>query len=98
MIRMDINTHEHKQTWRYSAMHAWNINWEIKEMKIEHEDGNFSFSCSSADLKIVHEYIGGYIFLSMRQEQDEDLDTEMFLKLTGGWHQTSDPTVLPSAN
>ncbi|XP_065832444.1 unc-112-related protein-like [Oscarella lobularis] len=98
IIRMDINTHEHKKTWRYSAMRAWNINWEIKEMRIEHEDNSFSFSCQSADLKVVHEYIGGYIFLSMRESDEDELDVEMFLKLTGGWHESTDPTVLPSAS
>ena len=67
-------------------------------MRIEHEDNSFSFSCQSADLKVVHEYIGGYIFLSMRESDEDELDVEMFLKLTGGWHESTDPTVLPSAS
>uniref|UniRef100_A0A673ZN85 FERM domain containing kindlin 1 n=1 Tax=Salmo trutta TaxID=8032 RepID=A0A673ZN85_SALTR len=37
------------------------------------------------DCKVVHEYIGGYIFLSTRsKDQNETLDEELFHKLTGG--------------
>jgi kindlin 2 len=44
-----------------------------------------TFECNSAEIKIVHEYIGGYIFLTLRKESDTELDKEMFYKLTGGW-------------
>ena len=54
-------------------------------MKIEHEDGPIAFTCRSADLKILHEFIGGYIFMSMRKDVHETVNTEMFYKLTGGW-------------
>lgn len=50
-------------------------------------DQNFqvAFTCLSADCKIVHEYIGGYIFLSTRsKDQNETLDEDLFHKLTGG--------------
>lgn len=85
LIRLDPATHAHLQTWRYSTMRSWNINWEIKEMKIEHEDGQIAFTCRSSDLKILHEFIGGYIFMSMRKDVHETVNTEMFYKLTGGW-------------
>eukprot|EP00117_Sycon_ciliatum_P020868 scpid28254/ scgid18455/ Fermitin family homolog 1; Kindlerin; Kindlin syndrome protein; Kindlin-1; Unc-112-related protein 1 len=85
LIRLDANTHAHLQTWRYSTMRSWNINWEIKELKIEHEDGPIAFTCRSADLKILHEFIGGYIFMSMRKDVHETVNSEMFYKLTGGW-------------
>lgn len=43
---------------------------------------------------MVHEYIGGYIFLSTRsKDQNETLDEELFHKLTGGqnWKQIYHP-------
>lgn len=46
---------------------------------------NIAFSCVTADCKIVHEYIGGYIFMSTRgREQSDTLNEELFHKLTGG--------------
>lgn len=56
-------------------------------MMIQFEDEkNVVFSCLSADCKVVHEFIGGYIFLSMRsKEVNQQLDEELFHKLTGGW-------------
>ena len=42
--------------------------------------------CLSADCKVIHEFIGGYIFLSMRsKESNQQLNQELFHKLTGGW-------------
>lgn len=65
---------------------AWNVNWEIKCMMIQFHDGNVVFSCLSSDCKVVHEFIGGYIFMSMRsKETNQTLNEEMFHKLTGGW-------------
>lgn len=46
---------------------------------------SIAFTCLSADCKVVHEYIGGYIFLSTRsKDQNETLDEDLFHKLTGG--------------
>lgn len=46
---------------------------------------SIAFTCLSAGCKIVHEYIGGYIFLSTRsKDQNETLDEDLFHKLTGG--------------
>ena len=43
---------------------AWNVNWETKHMMIQFDDDkNVIFNCLSADCKVVHEFIGGYIFL-----------------------------------
>ena len=42
--------------------------------------------CLSADCKVIHEFIGGYIFLSMRsKESNQQLNQELFHELTGGW-------------
>lgn len=66
---------------------AWNVNWEVKLMTIQLEDDNkIDFSCLSADCKVIHEFIGGYIFLSMRsKDANQTLNEELFHKLTGGW-------------
>lgn len=55
-------------------------------MMVQFEEGNIIFSVQSADCKVVHEFIGGYIFLSMRsKDTNQTLDVELFHKLTGGW-------------
>eukprot|EP00731_Ephydatia_muelleri_P027760 Em0019g633a len=83
LILIDLATKEHKKTWRYSAMKSWNVNWESKQLRIDHEEEKLLFSCLSADLKIVHEFIGANIWLSLRNDT-EPLDITMFVKLTGG--------------
>ncbi|XP_013147707.1 PREDICTED: unc-112-related protein-like, partial [Papilio polytes] len=86
LMRLDPATGDHIKTWRYSTMKAWNVNWEIKHMMVQFEEGNIIFSVQSADCKVVHEFIGGYIFLSMRsKDANQTLDEELFHKLTGGW-------------
>lgn len=88
MVRFDLATHSVLgKPYHYSMMRSWNINWEIKEMRIELEDGPISFHCSSADLKILHEFIGGYIFMSMRRDVHDPVNVELFFKLTGGWDE-----------
>merc|ERR1711963_351475 len=70
IMRMSLPGGEHIKTWRYSTMKAWNV----------------IFQCLSADCKVIHEFIGGYIFLSMRsKETNQQLNQELFHKLTGGW-------------
>ena len=55
-------------------------------MLVQFEEEDVRFSCSSADCKVPHEFIGGYIFLSMRsKEANQSLNEELFHKLTGGW-------------
>ncbi|XP_030372803.1 unc-112-related protein [Scaptodrosophila lebanonensis] len=86
IMRMDLNTGDHIKTWRYNTMKAWNVNWGIKCMMIQFNNESVLFSCLSADCKVVHEFIGGYIFMSMRsKENNQTLNEEMFHKLTGGW-------------
>lgn len=67
-------------------MKQWNVNWDIKQVAIEFEGNiNIAFSCITADCKIVHEFIGGYIFMSTRsREKSDTLNEELFHKLTGG--------------
>ncbi|NXG00295.1 FERM1 protein, partial [Sakesphorus luctuosus] len=86
LIRIDMATGDPITTWRFSNMKQWNVNWEIRQVAIEFDQNVFiAFTCLSADCKIIHEYIGGYIFLSTRsKDQNETLDEELFHKLTGG--------------
>ena len=58
---------------------------QIKKLTFNIDGDSHTFECNSAEIKIVHEYIGGYIFLTLRKESDTELDKEMFYKLTGGW-------------
>jgi len=87
IMRLTLGAGDHIKTWRFSTMKAWNVNWETKHMMIQFDDDkNVIFNCLSADCKVVHEFIGGYIFLSMRsKETNQNLNEEMFHKLTGGW-------------
>uniref|UniRef100_A0AAY4AIV2 PH domain-containing protein n=1 Tax=Denticeps clupeoides TaxID=299321 RepID=A0AAY4AIV2_9TELE len=88
LIRMDAGTGDAIKTWRFSNMKQWNVNWEIKmQVTVEFADEpSLAFICAEVDCKVVHEFIGGYIFLSTRaKDQNESLDEEMFYKLTSGW-------------
>ncbi|NWX26185.1 FERM1 protein, partial [Notiomystis cincta] len=86
LIRIDMATGDPITTWRFSNMKQWNVNWEIRQVAIEFDQNvSIAFTCLSADCKIIHEYIGGYIFLSTRsKDHNETLDEELFHKLTGG--------------
>uniref|UniRef100_W5NI54 FERM domain containing kindlin 1 n=2 Tax=Lepisosteus oculatus TaxID=7918 RepID=W5NI54_LEPOC len=86
LIRIDMSTGLPITTWRFSNMKQWNVNWEIRQVTIDFDQNvSIAFSCQSCDCKVVHEYIGGYIFLSTRsKDQNETLDEELFHKLTGG--------------
>ncbi|VDK76911.1 unnamed protein product [Litomosoides sigmodontis] len=86
IMRMNIDTGESLKTWRFSTMKKWHVNWEIRHLKIQFEDEDIEFKPLSADCKVAHEFIGGYIFLSLRnKEQNQTLNEELFHKLTSGW-------------
>ena len=58
----------------------------LKKISIQLYKVLINFQCLSADCKVIHEFIGGYIFLSMRsKESNQQLNEELFHKLTGGW-------------
>ncbi|XP_050404891.1 fermitin family homolog 2 [Patella vulgata] len=86
IIRMDLQTGDSIKTWRYNTLQSWHVNWEVENMILEFEEERVTFACLGAPCKVVHEFIGGYIFLSMRsQDKNQSLNEEMFHKLTGGW-------------
>ena len=83
---MDLSSGDSSKTWRFQNMQAWSVNWEIKQVQVQFEQENIAFQCLTADCKVVHEFIGGYIFLSMRSgDKSQALNQELFHKLTGGW-------------
>jgi len=85
LMRMD-NSGDHIKTWRYNTMKAWNVNWEVRHMMVQFDEESIVFECLSSDCKVVHEFIGGYIFLQLRsKDSSQTLDHELFHKLTGGW-------------
>jgi len=87
LMRLQLSSGEHTTTWRYNTVKAWNVNWETGYMMVQLGNGeNVIFQCVSAECKVVHEFIGGYIFLSMRsKDSSQILNEELFHKLTGGW-------------
>lgn len=85
IMRIDPISREALKTWRYSVMKAWNVNWETREMVVQCEGETITFACTSADIKVIHEFIGGYIFMSMRKDVNQPSNEELFFKLTGGW-------------
>ncbi|KAK5896950.1 hypothetical protein CesoFtcFv8_010059 [Champsocephalus esox] len=93
LIRIDLAVGEVVKTWRYNNMKQWNVNWDIRQVAIEFEGNiNIAFACVTADCKIVHEFIGGYIFMSTRSRSKSDtLNEELFHKLTGGHEALSIP-------
>ncbi|KAM4720746.1 fermitin family homolog 3 [Rhinophrynus dorsalis] len=87
LIRIDLNVGDVVKTWMYNNMKQWNVNWDIRQVSIEFtEHINVAFTCVSAPCKVVHEYIGGYIFMSTRAKDggSKGLNEELFHKLTGG--------------
>ncbi|XP_037694074.1 fermitin family homolog 3 isoform X2 [Choloepus didactylus] len=86
LIRIDLAVGDVVKTWRFSNMRQWNVNWDIRQVAIEFDEHiNVAFCCVSASCRVVHEYIGGYIFLSTRERaRGEELDEDLFLQLTGG--------------
>uniref|UniRef100_A0A915JK24 PH domain-containing protein n=1 Tax=Romanomermis culicivorax TaxID=13658 RepID=A0A915JK24_ROMCU len=86
MFRMGLNGEGPATVWMFSNMKKWHVNWEIRHIFIQMEEEDVEFTCLSADCKIPHEFIGGYIFMSTRsKDKNQVLNTEMFHKLTGGW-------------
>ncbi|ESN95786.1 hypothetical protein HELRODRAFT_157627 [Helobdella robusta] len=86
LILMDLSRGDTLKSWTFQTMKSWNVNWEIKQVQVCFEEEDLIFQCLTADCKVVHEFIGGYIFLCMRSmENSHNLDQDMFHKLTSGW-------------
>ena len=72
----------------FTRLQAWNVNWETGHMMVQlGNDQSVIFQCVSTECKVIHEFIGGYIFLSMRsKDSSQVLNEDLFHKLTGGWN------------
>ena len=88
IIRMELNSGDSLKTWRYSTLQSWHVNWEVENVILDFESDKVTFASMECSCKTIHEFIGGYIFLSMRSsDKNQTLNEEMFHKLTGGWHE-----------
>ncbi len=74
---------EMTKSWRFNTMKSWNVNWEIKQFEITFDEELVVFTCLNNEAKILHEFIGGYIFLSLRSaDKPTQVDEDLFLQLT----------------
>ncbi|KAH0509885.1 Fermitin family-like protein 2 [Microtus ochrogaster] len=89
LIRMDASTGDAIKTCAFlqKPLGMLTVLLSLSQVTVEFADEvRLSFICTEVDCKVVHEFIGGYIFLSTRaKDQNESLDEEMFYKLTSGW-------------
>jgi kindlin 2 len=86
LVRLDLQSGECHKSWPLQHMKSWSVNWDIKQVLIAFEGEDLALQCLTADCKVVHEFIGGYIFMSMRSgDRSQTLNEELFHKLTGGW-------------
>ena len=81
---------------QYSALRGWSLKWQAGMLELDVDRGLGAavagetqkpsvvrLQCVSADARILNEFIGGYIFLSLRSsERSQTLDEELFYKLT----------------
>ncbi len=74
------------KSWMLSSMKSWNVNWDVKQFEIIFDQETLMFVCIGFDAKILHEFIGGYIYLSLRSENPNknvsNYNDDMFLRLT----------------
>jgi hypothetical protein len=67
--------------WFMNNMQTWVINWESKQFELTFDNEKVYFLClNNLNPKVLHEMIGGYIFMSLRTQ--DTIDNEMFFKLT----------------
>ena len=86
VIRIDLSSGDVLKTWFYNLLQTWHVNWENESVILNFEDGKVVFSPLECSCKTVHEFIGGYIFLSTRsRDRNQTLNEDLFHKLTGGW-------------
>ncbi|ESO13121.1 hypothetical protein HELRODRAFT_62964 [Helobdella robusta] len=88
LVKMDLKTGDLLKTWMLKTIQSWSVNWDIKQVHVSFDlEEELIFQCLTTDCKVIHEFIGGYIFLSMRSgDKNQALDDELFHKLTGGWN------------
>ncbi|PAA80031.1 hypothetical protein BOX15_Mlig029525g1 [Macrostomum lignano] len=94
IMRLNPLTGDALATWRYHELDSWTVNWEMMSLSASLNRPPH-YMCltpcpSNPALKLnvcktLAEYIGGYVFLSLRKpEKSQLLDERMFQKLTCG--------------
>lgn len=68
--------------WPLSTLKQWSINWSNKTQVLKFNDEVIQISLPENDISILHEYIGGHVFLHLRKNSADILDTAMWSKLT----------------
>lgn len=91
LLRLSLSG-ETLKTWWISRMRSWNVNWENKLVSIEFDNDTIQLlPLYGIDSKCIHEFIGAYIFLSMRSttamsDTDDPLRQEtLFQRLTAAY-------------
>lgn len=70
--------------WRLNAIKTWSVNWDTKQFNVEFDDETLYFQCLlNLNPKILNEFIGAYIFLSLRTNTNEsNFNHDLFFELT----------------
>ena len=77
------------RTWRFGAMKCWSVGWESRQLAVAFEGEEVVCACLAAEPKVLHEFIGGYVFLALRgvgaegaEDEGAGGDEALFMKLT----------------
>jgi hypothetical protein len=74
------------RTWRFSAMKCWSVNWESRQLAVAFDGEEVVCACLAAEPKVLHEFIGGYVFLALEDRAADERgaggDEALFMKLT----------------
>lgn len=85
LIQLDPKGQDIVQTYHYSSMMTWTVNWHKNELSIVMEGMQLYLETTdSKTLEVLHEYLGGYQIMGSRSVEQLDVDEEMFYKLTYG--------------
>jgi hypothetical protein len=85
LIQLDHKSTEVVQTYRYTNLARWTVNWHTSQLHLEINSEEIILTTVDCPIKALHEYLGGYQFLRSRQAGDQQLDSQVFYDLTGGW-------------
>ncbi|PAA49365.1 hypothetical protein BOX15_Mlig007286g3 [Macrostomum lignano] len=92
IMRLDVQTGDILNTWRYQELASWTVNWEVMSFRLTlnrppHEmtlvPSPF-FASRLSVCKTLAEMVGGYVFLSLRKpDRSQEINEQMFHRLTG---------------
>ena len=64
-------------------MKCWSVNWESRQLAVAFDGEEVVCACLAAEPKVLHEFIGGYVFLALRGAEERGAEDEaLFMKLT----------------